>query len=345
MGKQENIELYVRGKEIHDSHIGSLKLFSSMNSIDFNLDKNETQFNYKKCLGTTVYKGKSLNRDYDIIIDDINYMSTIRESDLFEKLKLTFKLDSKDKLEDSYIFDSLNEMNGLYEMFSNLLAKEDTYSEIEQVADILSFYHLYEMKGRSLKGNIYTINTPSNITCTLKCLENFNYELCMTRVIIYSELGLEQPKPKVSNRGLFWRKRDVVEPKSDITSNLNESEKPKLIDNDAKENIKAISHKLDEINKSTQEPKRGLSNMSLGKDEITNMVNKSLEAQKEKIALNIDNEENSIDSHELQDPNAFLAELKLENIENTLEQTMSALEDEYGSNELADLDDLDKYHL
>ena len=215
MGKTENIELRVKGKEIHDNHIGALKLFGTMNEILIEQSKESSKFNYRKCLGDTVYKSKSIaNNDAVIKIKEIKFISSIRESNLFESLNIVLELKQTKPLTYEIAINQLLFMSGINNIFSNLLHTSTPKEKIQAVADILVFYHTCLLKGRTVLGNTYTLNTSDDVSCDITCVGDFVFDVHMTRTIQYSSIidishDVPEPisKPKFSIGGFGKRKQ------------------------------------------------------------------------------------------------------------------------------------------
>lgn len=204
-------EARLKGKELQDIHVGVLKIFGGLNRVDLKMDEDQTNFSYKKCIGKTVYVStKVLSDDSPIRIDNVKFISDIRENDLYESLNLVVRLDRNMKQTDEIALNHLLWMNGIESVFRDLLDDEEPVKRIQSVADILVFYHECLGKGRFMENNSYNIATSKERTSlVVTYIGNYLFDIHLERNIDYSELGnfeLEQIETEKKNFFSFLRR-------------------------------------------------------------------------------------------------------------------------------------------
>lgn len=205
-------EARLKGKELQDIHVGVLKIFGGLNRVDLKMDDDITDFSYKKCLGKTAYiSTKVLSDDSPIRIDNVKFISDIRESDLYESLNLVVKLDKNIKQTDEIALNHLLWMNGIESVFRDLLDDEEPVRRIQSVADALVFYHECLGKGRAMENNSYNIATSKERTSlVVTYIGNYLFDIHLERTINYIDLdGFDIEQEEVEKKSLFsFLKRD-----------------------------------------------------------------------------------------------------------------------------------------
>lgn len=209
-------EARLKGKELQDIHVGFLKIFGGLNRIDIKMEESITDFSYKKCIGKTVYVGtKVINDDSPIRINNVKFISDIKETGLYESFNLVVRLDKTIKQTDEIALNHLLWMNGIESVFRDLLDDEEPTKRIQAIADILVFYHECLGKGRYMEGNSYHIATAKERTSlVVTYIGNYLFDIHLERTIDYSDLGgFEVEHEEVEKKSFFsFLKRDAIAP-------------------------------------------------------------------------------------------------------------------------------------
>lgn len=184
------LEARAKAKEIHDTHIGCLKIFAGMNKISIELDQKDSNFNYKNFIGSTRYVSTNgMSLDNPIAITDLAFVSDIREEGVFESLNITIKLDPNRPQTDEIALNHLLWMNGIESVFRDLLDDNAPKRRIQAVADILVFYHEFLGKNRQMEGNSYNIELNNHkVSLVVTYTNSYLFDVHLTRSMDYSEL-------------------------------------------------------------------------------------------------------------------------------------------------------------
>lgn len=184
------LEARAKAKEIHDTHIGCLKIFAGMNKMVIDLDSNHSDFSYKKFIGSTYYQSKNgMSLDNPIAVTNVKFVSDIQEDNIFESLNIIVKLDPSRPQTDEIALNHLLWMNGLESVFRDLLDESTPTRKIQAVADILVFYHEFLSKNRQMEGNSYKIETSNpKVSLVVTYIGSHLFDVHLTRTIDYEEL-------------------------------------------------------------------------------------------------------------------------------------------------------------
>lgn len=184
------LEARAKAKEIHDTHIGCLKIFAGMNKMVIDLDSNHSDFSYKKFIGSTYYESKNgMSLDNPIAVTNVKFVSDIQEDNIFESLNIIVKLDPSRPQTDEIALNHLLWMNGLESVFRDLLDESAPKRRIQAVADILVFYHEFLGKNRQMEGNSYKIETNNpKVSLVITYIGSHLFDVHLTRTIDYEEL-------------------------------------------------------------------------------------------------------------------------------------------------------------
>ena len=201
------LEARAKAKEIHDTHIGCLKIFAGMNKMVIDLDSSNSDFSYKKFIGSTYYQSKNgMSLDNPIAVTNVKFVSDIQEDNIFESLNIIVKLDPSRPQTDEIALNHLLWMNGLESVFRDLLDESTPTRKIQAVADILVFYHEFLSKNRQMEGNSYKIETSNpKVSLVVTYIGSHLFDVHLTRTIDYEELKdfLNEEEEEEQTTGFF----------------------------------------------------------------------------------------------------------------------------------------------